>query len=394
MKQKESATQKKIDRYLELYDSFKRRSKYPEKVVFLGASLLTSLPIAEGAVVYSGAQNLNVAWVNGANADAFVNFTGAGGNNIRFFGNDSANLPVFNPIVQASVNAFNGTVNGGFGYPFANATSAVFDGADNWNLGATANSLANERYDVGNWRNAVLANGETRVLGVRLNVSANTHYGWVRITKNTDRDWTIIDWAWENSPNTAISPATTLPVELISFSAKPDGNQINLNWQTASEINNAGFEIERSIDGKNFNDLLFIEGKGNIDLQQDYSFEDKNLRKGQLYYYRLKQIDFDGQFQYSEIITAQLDGENGNVLFFPNPIKNNQTQLNYTATSSGKLNLQIFDSTGKQLAKQVHFVAKGNNMIELSFSALNKGDMLFVKLEKNGISNYHKLMKE
>ena len=93
-----------------------------------------------------------------------------------------------------------------------------------------------------------------------------------------------------------------LPVELLTFTSNVSGNSVILNWSTASELNNRGFEIERN--NSSWESIGFIDGKGTTTEQQDYSFVDENLSAGK-YQYRLKQIDFDGTFEYSNTIEVE-----------------------------------------------------------------------------------------
>jgi len=182
-----------------------------------------------------------------------------------------------------------------------------------------------------------------------------------------------------------------LPVELVDFNSRVNNQSIQLNWRTASEEMNAGFELQRSTNGKSFQTLTFIEGKGTTNEQQEYSFEDKELDAGQLYYYRLKQIDFDGRFEYSEVITAQLERASKTGTFFPNPSINGQTILSYSAITEGQLSTQVYDATGKILFKENQKVIKGNNQLDFDFSDLGTG-MFFVKMEQNGQSFYQNLI--
>ncbi len=92
----------------------------------------------------------------------------------------------------------------------------------------------------------------------------------------------------------------TVPVELISFTGSCKNNKINLNWSTATETNNYGFEIERSVDGNEFITRGFVKGSGTTTERHNYSFSEDALN-GKIYY-RLKQIDFDGSYNYSELI--------------------------------------------------------------------------------------------
>lgn len=108
-----------------------------------------------------------------------------------------------------------------------------------------------------------------------------------------------------------------MPVTLSSFSAKKQSTGNILTWQTTSETTNKGFEIERSKDAVNFENIGFIDGNGDSKATNDYSFLDKNPFT--LTYYRLKQIDYDGKFEYSRIIYLKKD--NAALSVYPNPVK-------------------------------------------------------------------------
>ena len=111
------------------------------------------------------------------------------------------------------------------------------------------------------------------------------------------------------SPWVLVAGGTPLPIELISFNADCHNNTVLLSWATASEINNAYFTIQRSMDGITFSDLVFINGKGNSNTLSNYSYLDKNPLNG-LTYYRLKQTDFNGDFTTSSLV-ASTCGSNG-----------------------------------------------------------------------------------
>ncbi len=183
---------------------------------------------------------------------------------------------------------------------------------------------------------------------------------------------------------------TALPVELISFTARATTASIALNWQTASEENNAGFEIERSTDGKNFTFIGFEKGIGTTAELQNYSFEDKETRAGQRYYYRLKQIDFDGAFEYSDIVQTEIEGKSLNVAFSPNPSQG-KTQLDLFADSRGQLSINIFDASGKEILNTVQEVEKGDQRISLDLAGLPKG-LYFAKIALDGALKYDKLI--
>ena len=118
-------------------------------------------------------------------------------------------------------------------------------------------------------------------------------------------------------PNTFTG--TALPVELTAFHATRTGSSNLLTWQTASESQNKGFDIERSEDGSRFEKTGFVAGKGTTTQTQNYTFTDLRPNQG-VSYYRLKQLDFDGQFEYSKIVSVKQNGKNI-VSVFPNPNK-------------------------------------------------------------------------
>jgi len=106
-----------------------------------------------------------------------------------------------------------------------------------------------------------------------------------------------------------------LPVTLVSFNGKSESNQTKLTWKTTSETNNKGFEIERSADARTFEKIGFVDGSGDTKENQFYHFTDLSpLAKS---YYRLKQLDYDGQFEYSSVIVVKGDG--AIVKIYPNP---------------------------------------------------------------------------
>jgi hypothetical protein len=115
------------------------------------------------------------------------------------------------------------------------------------------------------------------------------------------------DWWMDNFELFEVT--TLLPVELLSFDVTPINNQYaRLEWATASEINNNGFEVLRSVDGENFEYIAWISGNGNQTTIHKYSYEDYSIEKGITYYYQLKQIDYDGQYEYFDIKPVRLSG--------------------------------------------------------------------------------------
>jgi hypothetical protein len=157
-----------------------------------------------------------------------------------------------------------------------------------------------------------------------------------------------------------------VPVELVSFTANVQNINVTLSWITASEVNNSGFEIQKghtstSLSMTNWEIVDFVEGKGTTTEQQFYSFIDENLAAGK-YQYRLKQIDFDGTFEYSNIIEVEVNIPNEFSLSqnYPNPF-NPSTKIKYTVPQTplpfgqGQgVRLIVYDVLGNKIATLVN----------------------------------------
>ncbi|MEO1054196.1 MAG: T9SS type A sorting domain-containing protein [Bacteroidota bacterium] len=141
-----------------------------------------------------------------------------------------------------------------------------------------------------------------------------------------------------------------LPVEWISFDAVQQGSVVLLTWSTATEIKNERFEIERSIGEIDFESIGTMPGAGTTDEQQDYRFIDSEPDVGILYY-RIKQVDYDGQFSYSEVRSLLIeDAGEIDVSFYPNPNRDRVLNLKTQGIASGsKVKVVVFDQRGRRL---------------------------------------------
>jgi hypothetical protein len=196
---------------------------------------------------------------------------------------------------------------------------------------------------------------------------------------------------------------TAVPVELSSFTADILDNEVQLNWETASEINNRGFEIEKNQKSKvsewipsgknqNWEKIGFVEGKGTTSESQNYSFIDKNLTTG-VYQYRLKQIDYDGSFRIYDPVEVDFGivKEYSLEQNYPNPF-NPETVIKYSIPNSGRVVIKIFNVLGKEIKTLVNEIKEAGSY-EITFNAedLSSG-VYFYKLESGEYLKIRKMI--
>jgi hypothetical protein len=164
---------------------------------------------------------------------------------------------------------------------------------------------------------------------------------------------------------------TTLPVELISFSAKCNTNAVELVWATASEINNDYFEVQKSDDGNVWYYIGTVKGAGNSSIINNYSFVDKENTANA--YYRLRQVDFDGKFEFSPVIFSNCNNsEEVNLIIYPNPVTDN---LNVMVENwkSKKIDWEIVNTTGQVVLKGNFKHADSYFVEQINMSGLKPG---------------------
>lgn len=184
------------------------------------------------------------------------------------------------------------------------------------------------------------------------------------------------------------SGTSLLPITLIEFDATSMPNGIMLDWKTATEINNQGFEIERSIDGQIFERIGSVNGAGTSNEANNYEFMDYSPNAGKNFY-RLKQVDFDGSFEYSPIVSVQFEQLGELFVVYPNPFSDDLL-INISPQVKGDIEINLYNLTGELLQ---------NTMIESAniavFSNLNlRSGIYFLELNYNGSISRIKLVKE
>ena len=186
------------------------------------------------------------------------------------------------------------------------------------------------------------------------------------------------------------SQINPLPVELISFKAQHHAKGVNLTWATASELDNKGFEVQVSTDSKNFQKIGFVESKvGTTSIKQDYSFLDMKAVSGTRYY-RLKQIDFDGKFEYSAIKAVILEEGNGAVAAYPNPFEDVVT-VKLTGTEARQVSAKLTDAMGKVILETTEETA--GNSISVNTASVTNSGLYVLYVVDSGTRHAFKLIK-
>lgn len=189
--------------------------------------------------------------------------------------------------------------------------------------------------------------------------------------------------AFANFDVVACGELLVIPVELTSFTASVSGNKIDLKWRTETEVNNSGFDVERN-SGAGFAKVGFVPGIGTSSEPNLYSFTDADLKAG-TYTYRLKQVDYDGSFEYSQEISVEVTTPSVFVLEqnYPNPF-NPSTTIAFSLATDAKVSLKIFNTLGQEVTQIINSnMNQGYHEVNFDASAYNSG-VYFYKIEAQG----------
>jgi hypothetical protein len=324
----------------------------------LGSGLGGSVyAIAIGSYVYAGG-----------------NFTTAGGNSANYIarwdGSNWSALSGGTNGVGAKVNtivAYDSDVYVGGEFTTAGGGSANYiakwNGLIWFNLGAGTNYVVRAM--------AVYLANETMIVGGDFTTADGTNYNY--IAQFTDS-------------------VTPFPVELTKFNASVNGFSVLLEWQTATEVNNYGFNVERRVKNDEWVTIGFVKGNGNSNSLKYYSFIDKPIG-GKEFMYRLKQIDFDGKFEYSDEVSVALTLPTNFALHqnFPNPC-NPTTTIKYDVPETGKIQIRVYDVLGKLLATLVNEMKEpGSHEVSFDGSNLASG-VYFYRIEADNFIESKKMI--
>ncbi|MCZ7611747.1 MAG: T9SS type A sorting domain-containing protein [Ignavibacterium sp.] len=227
------------------------------------------------------------------------------------------------------------------------------------------------------------------------------------ITTNGGQTWVDITMGFNNfyAPNNNIGYAVGslglilryddsayVPVEFSSFTGFYSFDKVELYWTTESETNNYGFEVWRSSDLNKWERLNFITGSGTTAQRQYYTFVDKYLNNHKLYY-KLKQIDFDGSYKFSELITVNIPIKDFNLnQNYPNPA-NPVTNISFIIPQKSFVNINLYSITGRLVRQLINEEKnKGIYNLEINLSNLSSGVYFYRMITDNGYQSTKKLI--
>jgi hypothetical protein len=177
-----------------------------------------------------------------------------------------------------------------------------------------------------------------------------------------------------------------IPVELTSFTGIANNGTVELNWTTASETNNQMFEIQRQSSGSEFSTIGFVNGHGTTTETQQYNYVDRTVSTG-IYSYRIKQNDFDGTYEYSDVVEVDVQTPLTFALDqnYPNPF-NPSTSIKYSVPETGNVRLAVFNLIGEEVAVLVNgTVQAGQYEVSFNASSLPSGVYLYKLQSANSV---------
>lgn len=240
---------------------------------------------------------------------------------------------------------------------------------------------ASFEYKFVNGDSSVIANQETFPNPAQRACTINNGFGgFNRIYTRVNANPVLLGFVY-NSCNTA------LPVQFLNISANRQGAGTIIDWATASETNNRGFFVQKSINGIDFEDIGFVEGAGESSTQRDYSFHDKDAN--QFLYYRIKQVDYNETFAYSKIVTLQSLTSDLNLRVFPVPFTD-KIKLQFNEEIAGNISWSLYNANGMLLKEGEQ---TQTTLFELNGLAAFQEGVYYLKVQCDNITKTFKLIK-
>jgi hypothetical protein len=290
------------------------------------------------------------------------------------------------PTAQPTVLYYSGN-NPPYPIPGKNAANCY------WKIDATATADLN--YKLKLWMSPAVMGAVPSTSDLRMaKNSSNATSGWSCACSSTNMD--VNTYSFNNSASytsfsyfTATDNNNPLPVELLSFTATPYQDKAQLTWATASEQNSAYFDIERSTNGNVYSKTGTVTAAGNSLTTQEYAFEDATPITTPITYYRLKMVDADGAFSYSEVRKVERTLTNGAIAVYPSPTSGTF----YIAIPEGQeipAHLELTDITGKMWLTQ-EITLTTYTPVKLDFPSKAPAGLYFLSVLTNGKTSLVKL---
>jgi photosystem II stability/assembly factor-like uncharacterized protein len=335
------------------------------------------------------------------------------------FFNDSLNGWAVSPTYNGIYSTFNGGISWTqrIDIPIYEANDIYFsDSSNGWII--SANDLYRTIDGGNNWildpqiytyttHFETISNNHFIITGTNIYESIDTGQVWQNITQEIGSYFTTLQ-APENFLAFSVGPnglilryidTSYVPVEVISFLTKVVDQNVFLYWVTVTETNNRGFEIQRASlslpkrKTSGWEKIGFVEGEGSTTEEHSYSFRDKNVSQGK-YRYRLKQIDFDGSYEYSKEVEVDVTIPNKFSLEqnYPNPF-NPETNISFTIPEETNLNIKLYDITGREIRVLVNEKKQpGYYTIKLKGGELSSGVYFYRLVTSSGFTAVKKLI--
>lgn len=344
-------------------------------------------PANEWVAILASADGLIFTWsdtvkVGSGNARLGVDSDETTGN---IWGNQFHTRPGLYKISGDTVGTISRAVAGDSSY------GIKFFKAKNKSYVIVANQIANKRPKIGRLIDVTGGPSKAFVAGVTPTLKDTTNLNGTSAFAYDSKRNAIIVMITNNGIGSYELPAA-LPVELAAFTATARENSVQLAWRTATETNNYGFEVQRSADKIDFAKIGFVNGKGTTTAPQAYAFNDANLKPG-TYYYRLKQVDFDGTTSFSSIQSAIIGAPSSYALEqnYPNPFNPTAT-IRYQLVAAGEVSLEIFNTLGQKMLTLVNGKQEaGVHTATINAQTLPSG-LYFYRLTVNGFSAMKKMV--
>jgi hypothetical protein len=351
----------------------------------------------ESKVTMTSSPTTNQQWANrtvepdgtGVNSDIWIKGGGFNARKISVSAKDGSNVRTGTVVTTITDGTTGGQASIGYGgmrlMTISGKKYLLFSGSNNAGTGTVMRAL-----NVTDEANITLY-GTEALLGATYSTNTNGT-GDVSFKDNGNGAINIFYLATNNG--IAATSGSTIPVELMKFEAKLKNQQTLLNWSTASEKENTGFSVERSINGVDYTAIGFVKTQSFNSGIKNYDYTDATVPKGTpIVYYRLKQMDNNGKYDYSPVVSVKLNSAKLALLAaYPMPITEGVT-LEVVSSNSGKVTVSVMDIVGRVVKTESFALIEGNNSLQLGLTQLAKG-AYFLRLNTGEMTINQRIVKQ